>query len=146
MKNLSLDSAILCLVSRVLCLSFQVYLIRQNPPHAWRKNILLNIQPKSDDQIDHQRRTKSDEGGIDKIQAYTRRIDSHPFSQLLTNTKSGFFQHMPIVIKQIFDIGQWAHRWEYLFLMQGVYSEVIKLQCFNEILVEKLFWGSYSTS
>ncbi len=77
-------------------------LFREEPLGFWG-DIFFNIQPKRDDQVQTQGRTKRNEGGIDKKQPDPGRIDFQPFPQYLANPKNRFLKKMAIGIKEVFD-------------------------------------------
>jgi len=77
-------------------------LFTQYPTRFACGNILPDIQPKGHEEVDHEGRSKSDEGQVNKIQPDTGRIDLHPLPYLLTNAEGGFFKEVPLGIEEVF--------------------------------------------
>ena len=84
--------------------TFHSSLFTQKPFRSRCLNILFDIQPKRHKKIDDKWGAKRDKGEVYKIQPDACRIDPHPFTELLANAESRFFQEMPVAFKKIFDV------------------------------------------
>ena len=95
--------------SRGLSLSTVHSLLRPHPSRSGSLQIFLDIQPEGHKEIDHEWRTKSDKGQVDKIHPDRGGIDPHPLPYLLAHAESRFLQKVTVGIESGFNVAEWFH-------------------------------------